>query len=78
MRYAAGIMFQASNRHSFALQEDRFLPRTRANALVSSGNGLAGMSIGFSDRVRLGEIGRENPPFCQELHCMYGHFKQHA
>src|SRR6266404_4657435 len=33
-------------------------PRTRANALVSSGNGLAGMSIGFSDRVRLGEIGR--------------------
>ena len=28
---AAGIMFQASNRHSFALQEVRFLPRTRTN-----------------------------------------------
>src|SRR5713226_6175762 len=33
-------------------------PRTRANALVRSGGGLAGMFIGFSDRVRLGEIGR--------------------
>jgi hypothetical protein len=32
-------------------------PRTRANALVGSGNGLAGI-IGFSDRVRLGDIGR--------------------
>ncbi len=31
-------------------------PRTRANALTSSGNGLAGI-IGFSDRVRLGDIG---------------------
>jgi transglutaminase-like putative cysteine protease/Ca2+/Na+ antiporter len=33
-------------------------PRTRANALTRSGNGLAGMFVGFSDRVRLGEIGR--------------------
>jgi Ca2+/Na+ antiporter len=32
-------------------------PRTRANALGASGNGLAGI-IGFSDRVRLGDIGR--------------------
>lgn len=32
-------------------------PRTRANALTRGGNGLAGI-IGFSDRVRLGEIGR--------------------
>lgn len=32
-------------------------PRTRGSALVSSGNGLAGI-IGFSDRVRLGDIGR--------------------
>ena len=32
-------------------------PRTRGNALTSSGNGLAGI-IGFSDRVRLGDIGR--------------------
>ena len=32
-------------------------PRTRANALTGSGNGLAGI-IGFSDRVRLGDIGR--------------------
>ncbi len=33
-------------------------PRTRANALGGSGHGLAGMYVGFSDRVRLGEIGR--------------------
>ena len=33
-------------------------PRTRANALTRSGNGLAGMFVGFSDRVRLGDIGR--------------------
>src|SRR5712691_10479643 len=32
-------------------------PRTRGNALTRSGNGLAGI-IGFSDRVRLGDIGR--------------------
>jgi protein-glutamine gamma-glutamyltransferase len=32
-------------------------PRTRGNALTGSGNGLAGI-IGFSDRVRLGDIGR--------------------
>src|SRR5713226_4093225 len=32
-------------------------PRTRANALGGSGHGLAGMYVGFSDRVRLGEIG---------------------
>ncbi|HVS83947.1 MAG TPA: DUF3488 and transglutaminase-like domain-containing protein [Pyrinomonadaceae bacterium] len=32
-------------------------PRTRANALTHSGGGLAGI-IGFSDRVRLGDIGR--------------------
>ena len=32
-------------------------PRTRANALTRGGNGLAGI-IGFSDRVRLGDIGR--------------------
>jgi hypothetical protein len=31
MSYAAGIMFQASNRHRFALQEVGFLPRARAN-----------------------------------------------
>ena len=31
MGYAAGIMFQASNRHRFALQEVGFLPRARAN-----------------------------------------------
>ena len=33
-------------------------PRTRVNALTRSGGALAGMFIGFSDRVRLGEIGR--------------------
>src|SRR6266550_8664350 len=33
-------------------------PRSRANALTRSGNGLAGMFVGFSDRVRLGDIGR--------------------
>jgi transglutaminase-like putative cysteine protease len=32
-------------------------PRTRGNALTGGGNGLAGI-IGFSDRVRLGDIGR--------------------
>jgi transglutaminase-like putative cysteine protease len=32
-------------------------PRSRGNALTGSGSGLAGI-IGFSDRVRLGDIGR--------------------
>jgi len=33
-------------------------PRTRGNALTRSDGALGGMFIGFSDRVRLGDIGR--------------------